>query len=93
MNETQERIYNFIKWLCSSCKLSDPSGRQLDNLPVLLTRQAIANKLCLSEKTVQRNLDWLITNNYIYKIEFNHSYIYNIKPINVNHDFLCRLRC
>ena len=94
MNETQERVYKFIKYLCSSCLLQDANNNKLDNLPVLLTRQAIADKLSLSSKTVERALEWLIANNYIYREEFNRSYIYNIKPIDItNHDFLCRIRC
>lgn len=91
MNETQKRIYDYVKHLCSSCILYDQSGRQLDNIPVLLTRHVIADKLSLSDKTVQRNLDWLVSNNYIYKISFGSNYIYNIKPI-TNNDFLCRVK-
>lgn len=93
MNKTQKRVYDFINYLCSSCLLHDDNNHKLDNLPVLLTRQAIANKLCLSNKTVERALEYLITNKYIYRIEFGNNYIYNTKPININHDFLCRVRC
>lgn len=93
MNETQQRVYDYIKHLCSSCILYDQSGRQVDNIPVSITRQSIADKLNISEKTVQRCLKHLLDNNYIYRYELGSSvYIYNIKPINTNKDFICRIK-
>ena len=92
MNQTQKRVYNFIKYLCSSCILHDQSGRQLDNMSVLLTRQAIANKLCLSERTVNRALDYLVANNYIYRISIGINYIYNINNISNINNTIIRVR-
>jgi|GEM_PF-6228051 len=92
MNETQQRIFNFINYLCNSCLLHDDNGNKLNNMPVLLTRHAIARKLCLSEKTVQRNLDWLVNNKHIYRISLSGVYIYNTKPITNVNDVICRIR-
>lgn len=92
MNETQQRIFNYVKWLCSSCCLMSSQGDILDNVPVLTTVKSIADKLGLSERTVQRNLEWLVNHNYIYRVEHNRSYIYSTQPINLNNDFLCRVR-
>lgn len=93
MNETQQRIFNFINHLCNSCILMSPSGDVITNMPVLLTRQQIADKLSLSEKTVQRGLDFLLTNKYIYRLEIGAKlYIYNIIPVNNINDFICRVR-
>lgn len=86
MNETQKRIYDFIYHLCTSCKFLTGT------MPVLLTRHDIAKKLCLSDKTVQRNLEWLIDNKYIYRVEYNRLYIYNVNPIDTTYDFICRIR-
>lgn len=88
MNETQQRIYNYISKLCNACILIHPkTGDKFNNMSVLLTRQDIANELNISEKTVQRNINWLVDNKYIYKLEYNHSYIYSIKPITDNYLF------
>lgn len=93
MEGTQERVYKYIKHLCESCKLSYPNGNNIDNIPVSITRQQIADKLNISEKTVQRCLKYLLDNNYIYRYELGSSvYIYNIKPINTNQDFICRVK-
>lgn len=92
MNETQTRIFNFINYLCNSCVLHDDNNNQLHNMPVLLTRHAIANKLCLSERTVQRNLDWLVANKYIYRLSLSGVYIYNTIPITSVNNVICRIR-
>ena len=60
MNETQKKIYDYIYKLCNSCVLEYPSGGPVVNLPVLLTRHVIAKDLNMSDKTVQRNIEWLV---------------------------------
>ena len=92
-NETQQRMYNYINHLCSSCTLLTLSGHKVDNMPVLITVQQLSKKLSLSEKTIQRNLKALIDNNYIYRAEISNSvYIYNTMPITTNQDFICRVK-
>jgi predicted HTH transcriptional regulator len=93
MNETQQRIFNYINHLTSSCVLMAPSGDVITNMPVLLTRQQIADKLCLSEKTIERHIDYLLENKYIYRVSIGVSnYIYNTIPINNNSDYICRIK-
>ena len=88
MNKTQKRVYDYIKYLCNACILVYPyTHDKFNNMCVLLSRQDIANKLCLSNKTIERALEYLINNKHIYRKEIGHNYIYSINPINDKYIF------
>ena len=88
MNKTQQRIYDYIKFLSYGCKLLNPPI----GIPVILTKKNIADKLNLNPMTVKRNLEYLIENKHIYIYKINTSYIYSLSEIDITKDMFIRLR-
>ena len=87
-----ERVYKFINSLCTTCNAYDNKNNKLSCLPVMLTKKDIADKLCLSEKTVERSIGMLIRHHNIYRYEYNNSYIYSLQPLDMSNDMLIRIR-
>lgn len=81
MNNTQQRIYNYLTSII-----------KINNIPVMITYHNIASKLNLSEITIKRNLDDMLANHILYSSKIGNNYIYNTKPIDMNHDFVCYIR-
>ena len=86
MNKTQKRVYDYIKYLCNACVLVYPDTHdKFNNMCVLLSRQDIANKLCLSNKTIERALEYLINNKFVKK---NKSYLLTYFYSNLKYQFI-----
>lgn len=81
MNSTQQRIYNYLTGIIKT-----------NNIPVMITYHNIASKLNLSEITIKRNLDDMITNHILYSSKIGSNILYNTKPIDVTKDFVCYVR-
>ena len=88
MNETQKKVYDYISKLCDACILTCPNGDKFVDMGVSLSRQDIAKALCLSEKTIDRALTYLLDNKYIYRLEYNKGYIYSMKSSILNQQYL-----
>ncbi len=92
LSDNTKRVYKFIEYLCITCKAYDDKNNQLSCLPVMLTKKDIANKLCLSEKTVERSITTLIRHRAIYRYNYNNNYIYSLTPLDMSNDMLIRIR-
>ena len=91
-NKHTQSIYEYIYRLSNQCQLMTPQGDKVNNIPVLIDRQNIANKFNISIRTVIRSLNELVDNNHIYRYEYNRLYIYSINKLNPNQDVLARIK-
>lgn len=81
MNETQQKIYDYITGIIN-----------LNNIPVMLSYQNIASRLNISEITVKRNLDVILSNHLLYSAKLGNNIIYNTKAIDTSKDLICYIR-
>ena len=82
------RIYNWIKYLCTSCNL-----QEVKDIPVMITVTHVTLKFGMSKRQAIRILDSLIEDKLIYKHKiYNKLNIYSISPIDMSHDVLVRIR-
>lgn len=92
MSGNTERVYKFIEYLCTTCNAYDDKNNKLSCVPVMITKKDVADKLCLSEKTIERNINMLIRHHNIYRYSYNNNYIYNLEPLDMSNDILIRIR-
>ena len=84
----KDKVYTWIKYLCVHHNVPG-----LKNIPVMVSREYIANKFKLSIRQITRILTSLEEENKIYRHKlYNSVYIYSITPIDASNDMIVRIR-
>ena len=85
---SKDKVYTWIKYLCVHHNVPG-----IKNIPVMVSREYIANKFKLSIRQITRILTSLEKENKIYTHKlYNSVYIYSITPIDTSNDMIARIR-
>lgn len=88
IKSTKDRVYEWIKFLCTNHKFN-----QIQDVPIMLTREYVANRYSISIRQVERILKNLEEEGKIYRYKiYNNITIYSLRPLDINHDLFVRIR-
>ena len=72
----KDRIYNWIKYLCTNHNSSE-----FKDIPVIFTRECVTSKFGISSRQVMRHLKSLEEEGKIYRYKiYNNITIYSLRP-------------
>lgn len=85
---TKDRIYDWVYYMCTHHNIP-----QIKDIPVMFTREYLANRYNISNRQIERILLSLVEEKKLYRYKiYNNIYIYSITPKDITKDVFVRVR-